>query len=495
MPPGPHQPDRSTIPASDLDVGATSPPSDVADRPMGDSTATPTATRDGLTLLTTCLATLVALMNYTAPMTVLPQTAAGLHAGVTGQTWILNGIALGLAALLLVAGSLADNHGRRRMFVAGALLSVLASVACATAATTLMFVIARVVQGGATAATIVATLGIIGHEFPPGHARARASGLWGAMVGAGIALGPLAAGALTQLLDWRATYWAYAAVSAALALLGVLTLQESRAAVRRRADVTGVLTLGPGLAALLAAVTTGRQGWSQPLVLVLFAAAAVLLAAFVLVEARVREPMLDLGLFSRPAFLLSIGGALVTGLAVIGLMSYLPAAWERTLGWTPLLTAGWFALWSGMAFLAALQSRRLRLAARNQLILGLALAAAGTLLLIGSAGHWSNARSALALVIAGVGSGLLNSALARLAIDSVPHGRASMGSGANNTARYIGSSLGVAITVAVVTAASGPRGDVSHGIDVGLVVAAAVALVGAALALGVPAATGGVGGH
>ncbi|MGW5362899.1 MFS transporter [Actinopolymorpha pittospori] len=484
MPPGSREPDRSTIPAPAGDVGATSPLSDVAERSTDGPAATPTPTRAGLTLLTTCLATLVALMNYTAPMTVLQQTAAGLHAGVTGQTWILNGIALGLAALLLVAGSLADNHGRRRMFVAGALLSVVAGVACATAGTTLIFVIARVVQGGATAAIIVATLGIIGHEFPPGPARARASALWGAMLGAGIALGPLLAGVLTQLLDWRATYWAYAAAFAVLAVLGALTLAESRAVVRRRADLAGVLTLGPGLAALLAAVTSGRQGWTQPLVLVLFGAAVVMLASFVLVEARVREPMLDLGLFSRPAFLLSLGGALVTGLAVIGVMSYLPAAWQRTLGWTPLVTAGWFALWSGTAFLAALQSRRLRLAPRNQLILGLGLAAAGSLLLLGSAGHWSDTRDVIALVIAGAGSGLLNSALARLAIESVPHGRASMGSGANNTARYIGSSLGVAITVAVVTTAAGPRGNVSHGVDVALVVAAAIALVGAALTLG-----------
>ncbi|MFD2083394.1 hypothetical protein SAMN05421678_10192 [Actinopolymorpha cephalotaxi] len=193
--------------------------------------------------------------------------------------------------------------------------------------------------------------------------------------------------------------------------------------------------------------------------------------------------MLDLGLFTRPAFLLSVGGAMITGFGVIGVMSYLPTAWEHTLGWTPLVTACWFALWSGASFVAATQARRAGLGADHQLALGLALAGAGSLLLLGSAGSWSPARH-----VAGVGSGLLNSALARLAIESVPAGRASMGTGANNTARYIGSSLGVAATVAVVTTAGGGHAGsrtgvaagIAHGVDVALLAAAVLLLLAAA---------------
>ncbi|SDS12734.1 Major Facilitator Superfamily protein [Actinopolymorpha singaporensis] len=454
--------------------------------------------RPTLTLLAACVSTLLVLMNYTQPMTVLPQMATDLHAGPSGQTWILNGIALGLASLLLVAGSLADNHGRRLMFLLGTAVSLVGSVMAATAGTTLVMVLARVVQGGAGAAILVATLGIIGHEFPAGHNRVRATGMWGASLGAGIALGPLASAGLAAAASWRAFFWAYALASAALGLLGALTLRESRAAVRRRPDVPAVVTLGAGVAVLLAAVTAGRQGFGRPLVLALFAGAVLLLGAFVAVEARTREPMLDLGLFTRPAFLLSVGGALITGFGVIGVMSYLPTAWEHTLGWTPLATACWFALWSGTSFAAATQARRAGLGADHQLALGFALAGAGSLLLLGSAGSWSPTRTVAGLVVAGMGSGLLNSALARLAIESVPAGRASMGSGANNTARYIGSSLGVAATVAVVTTAGAGHGTgagtghvagpgaalgTAHGVDVALVAAAALLLVTAALVL------------
>ena len=463
----------------DSTTGATEPPTS----PPPTRAVGPTAAPPGVTLAVTCAATLLVLMNYTAPMTVLPQMAAGVGADLTGQTWILNGISLGLAALLLVAGSLADDYGRRRLFVVGAGLLAAASVVCAVAGSTAVLVVARVVQGGASAALIAASLGIVGNAFPAGPSRVRATGLWGAMLGAGIALGPLASGGLTQLWNWRSFYWLFGAAAAVVAVLAAATLRESRATRPRRVDVAGVATLGPGLAALLAAVTQGREGWARPAVLVLFGLAFVLLLAFVAVEARGREPMLDLTLFRRPEFLVSTGGAVVTGLAVIGLMSYLPTVLQHALGQTPLSTAALFGIWSGTAFVSALQARRLRLRGRTQLAVGLALSALGSLVLFGMLDHWSAPRVVAGLAVGGVGSGLVNAALARLAIESVPADRASMGSGANNTARYIGSSLGVAMVVALVSAASGPDGDLSPGVDAAVVVAAAIALVGAVGAL------------
>jgi MFS family permease len=435
--------------------------------------------RPRVTLAVTCAATLLVLMNYTAPVTVLPQTAAGVGADLGGQTWILNGIALGLASLLLVAGSLADDYGRRRALIAGAVLSVVGSIGCAAATSTDVLVIARVVQGGASAALLTASLGMIGHAFPGGPARARATGLWGATLGAGIALGPLASSGLTEIWSWRAFYWAFAAASTVVALAAATALPESRADQPRPIDLAGVVTLGPGLAALLGAVTLGRTGWTRPSVLLLFAVAAVLLLAFVVAEAVGPRTMLDLGLFRRPLFLLSTGGALVTGLSVIGLMSFLPTILQHTLHQTPLLTAGWLGVWSGSSFVAALQARRLPIHPGHVLALGLLCAAAGDLVLLDFAVHWSAVRMAVGLVVAGIGSGLANAALARLAVGSVPADRASMGTGANNTARYIGSSVGVALVVAVVSAAAGPHADLAGGADAALLAAAAVSLAGA----------------
>ncbi|MFB4318724.1 MFS transporter [Actinomadura sp. 21ATH] len=436
-------------------------------------------------------ATLLALMNYTAPLAMLTDTAAGLGSGPTAQIWLMSSISLGLAAALLAVGSLADDHGRKRVFVFGAALLAVSSAACAVAPGSAVFVAGRIVQGAASAALIAAGLGLVGATFT-GPRRAHATGIWGAMVGLGIALGPIAAAGLGILGGWRLWYWATVAGSALLAAVAARTLRESRAARRRGLDVPGVLTMSLGVAALLAAVTLGRLGWSRPEVAGLLVLAAVLLGAFVLVEARRREPMLDLGLLRRPRFLLSVTGALVTGLGIIGLMSFVPTVLYVTLGMGPLAAAFLLAIWSGLSFVAAAQARRLpaRLPAGRLLAAALALNAAGQLALLGFAPdeHWW--RMVPGLILAGIGSGLGNAMLARLAVESVPPERASMGSGANNTARYIGASLGVALVGAIVTGTGGghasPAQAYAHGANVAILVCSAIALLGAVFAALVP---------
>jgi MFS family permease len=436
-----------------------------------------------MTLTLASAATLLVMMNYTAPIVTLPQTAAGLHAGPSAQTWLLSSISVGLAALLLFMGSLADDRGRKRVFIGGAALLAAATAAAAAAPNAPVFIAARVVQGAAAAALLAAGLGLVGHAFPQGHDRVRATGIWGAMVGAGIALGPLVFSGLASAGTWRTGYWAFAAASALLAAAAVPLLEESRTQRPRRLDVPGSLTLGAGLAFLVAAVTEGRAGWLRPGVLLPALAALVLLAAFVAVEAVRREPMLELSLFRRPVFAVATLGALFTGLSVIGPISYLPVILERGLGLTALQTAWLFAIWSGMSFLVALQARRLasRMAGRLQLALGLLLSGAGAVSMLGFVAADSWHRMVPGLVVWGAGSGLLNAGLARLAVESVPAGRAGMGSGANNTARYVGSSVGVALVVAVV-AAPGPSG-LDRGTNAALLVSAAIAVLGAAIAV------------
>ncbi|QXJ20037.1 MFS transporter [Actinomadura graeca] len=427
-------------------------------------------------------ATLLALM-YTAPMAVLTDTARGLHAGGTARIWLMSSISLGLAAALLALGSLADDHGRRRVFTLGAGALAASSIACAVAPTALVFVIGRIVQGAASAALLAAGLGTVAAVFAPGPRRAHATGVWGAMLGLGIALGPIAAAGTAAAGNWRVWYWLAAAAAVALGA-AARTLPESRAARPRGLDLPGVATLGLGVAALVAAITWGRVGWTRPAVLALFAAAAVLLAAFTAVEGRRRDPMLDLGLFRRAAFLLSVIGALITGLAVIGVMSYLATVMTIVLGLSPLAAALVLAIWSVLSFAAALQARRLpsRLPAGRLLAAGLALSAAGELAMLGLApdAHWW--RLAPGLALSGAGSGLANAMLARLAVESVPADRAGMGSGANNTARYIGASVGVAVVGAIATGGGDGPSGLAHGTNVAMLASAVVALASAALA-------------
>lgn len=439
-------------------------------------------------LVVACAAVLLVLVDYNAPLVTVPDTAAALGTGPTGQTWLISAISLGLAAVILIVGSLADDYGRRRVFVLGTVLFAVATAAGALATGTLVFVLARVVQGGAGAAMLAAGMGLVAHAYPSGAARVRATSTWGAMLGLGIAIGPLLSAGLAHAVSWRACYWLYAAGAAVLAVFAARLVEESRATTRRRLDLPGVLTLGIGLACLLAAITEGRAGWLRPVVGILLAAALVALIAFLVIEARRTDPMLDLGLFRHPGFIVATSGALFTGLGIIGVLSYMPTVYQQTMGLSPLDTAWLITVWAGVSFIVSLQSRHLtvRMSNRWQMIIGLLLSGAGYLPMLGAvaAGSWQ--RLAIGFFIAGIGSGLLNAALARLAVESVPADRSGMGSGANNTARYIGSSLGVALTVVIVSAVSPDGGTASglgHGTDLALGAAVGLTVLGAVIAL------------
>lgn len=433
----------------------------------------------GRTLAVTSAATAVALMIYTAPMVTLPATAAALGTAPSAQAWLLNGTPLGLAAALLVAGSLADDHGRRRVFALGTLALGLTTLLSALATTTWLFTAARIAQGVASAALLASSLGLLVHAFPTPGGRLRATGVWGACVSGGIAVGPLLTGAIPS---WRGAYAVLGAAALLLAGLGARGLAESRSPRGGRPDLAGALTFGAALVALVAALTLGRDGWLRAPVGALLAAAVLLLGAFALVERRAGTPMIDLGLLRYPRFLASSAGGLFTGLGVIGLFSYLPALLQQALGLTAMDTAWLFLVWSGLSFAMALQARRLagRVPPRRQLALGFALHTAGVLTMLGAVGAGSWARLLPGLVAAGVGSGLLNAALPLLAVESVPAARAAMGSGAQQTFRYVGSCAGVALTIAVASSAGGP----GPGADLALWVSAGLGLAGAAAVLG-----------
>ncbi|PZS27340.1 MAG: MFS transporter [Pseudonocardiales bacterium] len=408
--------------------------------------------------------TLLVMLDFNAPLATLSATAAGLHAGPVGRTWMLAGISVGLASALLVSGALGDDYGRRRVFLAGTSLLAISTGVCALAPDSEVFIVARVVQGVSAAAVLACSLGLIGHAYPAGPGRRRATGVWGASLGAGIAVGPLLAAGIAQASGWRAVY-----------------------AVRPQpVDVAGVVTLMAGLACLVAGLVEGQQGWGRPMTLTPLLAGAVLLAAFGAVESRRAAPLLDPALFGQPGFVAATIGAFATGLAVIGLMSYLPTVLQRGLAQSPLASAGVLALWSGTSAVAALLARRLpyRLPAGWQLTGGLLLCATGLTGMTGLTTSSTWLRLTPGLVIAGVGSGILNAALARLAVESVPAGRAAMGSGANNTARYLGSGAGVAVVVAVVAAYQPgahqtPAAATLAGMNTATLLAAGLALLGA----------------
>jgi MFS family permease len=415
-----------------------------------------TGRREQAILAVVSIATLIALAAYTAPAVVLPTLAADLHAGAGAQTWLLNGITFGLAVLLLTAGSIADDYGRRRVFVLGAVGLGVGLAGSALAPSAWLFVASRIVQGAASAGLLAAGLGLLADTFPAGPARTRATATWGSMIGLGIAVGPMLAIGAGRASGWRSFYWVTGVLALVAAVVARYVLRESRAARPRRIDVTGVVLLSSGLTALLIGVTGGRTGWLRTATVVPIVIAAVLFAAFALNEARTREPMIDLRLFTRTPFLLSTFGALFTGIAVIGPMTFLPTALQRGSGLSATETATLASGWAFTMFVVALAGRRLRTSTHGgwELAAGFALASVGSLLTYGELDHsWGWLFPGL--IVAGVGGGLINSTLPRLAVQTVPAERAAMGSGANNTARYIGSALGVAIVASLAAADPG----------------------------------------
>jgi len=404
------------------------------------------------TLWVAAAGTLLVLAVFSAVVTTVGDSLRSLHGDVSSETWTLSGMSLGLAAALLTVGALADAFGRRRVLLISTALLALTSALGAIAPSMGVLVAARILQGAAGAGVLAASLGAIGHAFPTGHRRAVATSVWGSAVGAGIAIGPLAAGALAAWLGWRSSFWLEALAAAAL-VVAAGPIEESRASRRRSLDLAGVAALALAMAGLTTGLIEGRQSWSSALTIAPLAIGAALLAVFVAIEFRKHEPIIELERFKNPLFLASLSGALFTGLAVIGLMSFTPLLLQRALRVSVIGSAAVLAAWSTTSMAVALATRRLsgRRSAASVLVFGFAISAAGVFALAGLGVGSSWARLLPGLVILGIGSGIVNASLGRLALESVPRERAGMGSGANNTSRYLGGAAGVALVVALAT--------------------------------------------
>jgi MFS family permease len=432
------------------------------------------------TLTVAASATLLVLATFGAIATTIGDSARTLGSGVGGETWALSGMSLGLATALLTVGVLADDLGRRRVMVWSLAALAVASALGALAPDMAILVAARVLQGAAGAGVLASSLGAIGHTFPAGRERTHATGVWGATLGGGIAIGPPVAAWLAAGLGWRSSYWLEA--GAALALLPTAArLSESRADSRRALDLPGVVTLGSGMAAVTAGIVEGRTSWSAPATIGLLVAGVALLVAFGVIELRSRRPMVELRLLAEPLFAALLTGSLFTGVAIIGLISFVPTVAQRVLGTSVVGSAGVIAIWAVTSMVVSLVARRLPAAwsSRNRLASGLALSALGeALLALASAGD-SWASLAPGLLIAGVGSGIANAAVSRLAVEAAPSGRASMSSGASNTARYLGGAAGVALVAAIATRTG--AGGLAAGWDTAAIVSGALCGVGAAI--------------
>lgn len=405
-----------------------------------------TSTSTGRPLSLVALGTALVLVTYVTPVATLPQTVADLGSGAGARAWILSSMSVGLAAGLLASGALGDAFGRRRAYVTGLALMALGSLGSAAAPSSGVLVTARVLEGLGGAAVLACGLAILAHLFHEPAARAHATGIWGASVGLGITVGAVLAAALDIGTGWRETYLVVGVVALALLIPSLRWLPESRAVTPRRLDVPGVLTLAAALTLLVSGLTQARSGLSGGAVLLLVLSVTVL-ALFVLVEWRTAEPMVDLWLLRSPGYVAATLGALAVGLGIIGMSSNVPFLVQVGLGGS-LWAATWLVVgWSATSVLTSLLVRRVRIPLSGPHLIAAALVVVGVgqLLALGIGVGSSPWRLLPSMLVAGLATGVLNAVLGREAVSNVPPDRAAMGSGSNNTARYLGAACGITI--------------------------------------------------
>ncbi|MFC4945921.1 MFS transporter [Pseudonocardia sp. GCM10023141] len=443
--------------------------------------------RTGRALSVAAGGTLLGMIAFTAPLGIVPSVSASLGAGTSGTAWILSSMSLGLAIALLTSGAIGDDFGRRRVFVIGAVLLAIGTVACLVAPSTLLFVVGRIVEGIGAAAVMTCGLAVISHTFPAGPSRIHATGVWGASMGAGPAIGPVLGAVLDATVGWRYAYLVIAVLALGLAVAGRFALAESKSGRERRIDVVGALLLGAGTASLLAALTEGRQGWTSPLVLVLAAAAVVLLVTFVVHQQRSAGAMVDLSLFRRRALIAATLAAFLTGAGVIALMSFITTVLERGLAYSAVLASVVLLAWSATSVVTALLVRHIPAWINGGIRLsgGLVLIAAGFIPLAMLTSDTSGWLLVPGFIVAGLGTGLLNATLGREAVASVPPASAGAGSGINNASRYIGAAFGVTVVtvIAVHPGAADAAQSLIGGWNIAAMVGIGLSVVGGAVVL------------
>jgi len=436
------------------------------------------------TLTAVCLGTAMLLLDITIVNVALPDIQKALHSTFSDLQWIVDAYALTLAAFLLTAGSLADMYGRRRLYLVGLVIFTCASVLCGFSVSTLMLQLSRAVQGVGGAIMFSVSLALLADAFR-GKDRGVAFGVWGAVTGLAVAIGPLLGGLLTTGISWRWIFFVNAPIGVAAIVIAVMKVSESREPGARRPDWPGFVLFTLALASLIyGLIESNEKSFGNSLVLSCFAAAAVLLFAFVVVEYRGSHPMFELALFRLPTF---SGGAIAAfGLSasIFSMLLYLVLYLQDILGYSALGTGLRLMVISAGILVTATIAGRLTSIVPVRLLVGPGLIIVGISLLLmrGLTGTSSWTHLIPGMIIGGLGVGIVNPPLASTAVGVVPPQRAGMASGINSTFRQVGIATGIALLgslfankvrsdvmarVSAVPSLSGRAGQISGAIQTG----------------------------
>ena len=415
-----------------------------------------------LILAICCMSVLIFSMDATIVNVALPAIQKDLHARLAGLQWILDAYTLVVASFLMLAGSMSDRFGRRRVFQIGLAVFTLASLLCSQARTIEQLIAHRALQGVGASMLNPVALSIIANAFPEPKARGRAVGIWGAVTGVSLGIGPLIGGALTETMGWRSIFWINVPVGIAAALLAALFVPESKAERARRFDPVGQTLVLTGLTTLTWGVIQGpHAGWSSGLILGLFVTAALALLAFVLYEPRRKDPLLDLRFFGSVPFSSAMVLAL-TSFSCFGGFLFLNSLYLQQVRGFSAFHTGLFTLPLAVAMMACAPWSG-RLVGSHGPQPSLLAAGVGflisTLILTGLNQQTSAAWLLAAYALFGVGLGMANPAISDSAVAGMPLSQAGVAAAIATTSRQVGVALGVAVSGTVVAASH------AHGTD------------------------------
>ncbi len=402
-----------------------------------------------------CMSLFIVGLDNTIVNVALPSISKQLHASVSGLQWIVDAYTLVLASLLMLSGSMADRFGRRRVFQLGLILFTLGSLACSLAPNLTSLVLFRMLQAVGGSMLNPVAMSIIRNTFEDPRERAQAIGIWGAVVGVSMALGPVTGGVLVAAVGWRSIFWVNIPIGIAAIVLTGAFVSESRAPTARRLDPLGELLVIVTLFSLTYGIIEGpRRGWESPLILGLFVVAAVSLGTLVAYERRRREPLIDMRFFKSAPFSGATVIAVASFVCLAGFL-FLNTLYLQEVRGLSALRAGLDTMpMAGVTVLMSPISGRLvgRVGARPSLLLGGAGLGIGGLLLTNLSATTSFTRLFVAYVIVGVGFGVVNAPITVAAVSGMPASQAGVASAIASTSRQIGQTLGVAIVGATAVA-------------------------------------------
>jgi len=398
-------------------------------------------------LLASILGSGMAFLDGTVVNLALPAIGDDLGTGFAGFQWVVNGYMLTFASLVLIGGSLGDRFGRRRIFETGVALFAGTSIACGLVPGTLGLIAARVAQGVGAALLIPTSLALVQASFAPAD-RGRAIGTWSALSGLATVLGPLVGGFLIRSVSWRAIFLINPVIAVATLWAGRRFVPEAKPTSHDPIDVAGSLTAALGLAGIVYALIEGpHQGWT----VISISAGAVgllLLAGFLLVEARASHPMLPLPYFRIRAFAGANATTLIVYAVLMGVFFLLGLQLQRVVGYSPMKAGAATLPITGMLLFLSPRAGRMadRIGPRLPMTIGPMLAAVGVALFSRVRTGASYATEVFpGILVFGLGLGLTVAPLTSAAMSSLPEGHAGTASGVNNAVARLAGLLGVTL--------------------------------------------------